>query len=647
MTSPAPRPPRPRSRLRRWLLPLFLVLLAAGGGYGYLVYGPKLFPQKRPDLILHRVKLEGLPVSVVEKGTLESADNRDIICKVKAGSRGTYASTIKWVIDDGSLVTKGQPIVELDDSALQDQRSTQRIAVEKAQGEYVKADGEYNIQLKQNEADIATADAALEVAELELDKLIGYRFEPGLNPFGAIAGVPATLSERGFYRSQLDDVSAQLKQAESDLDAYRERAAWANRSVKLGYLTATQAKAEVMKLASAQDKVDKLSKDKFILETFTRQRDLTDLRSKTEVARIGLDKALRQAKAKEQQTDSLRKTALSIYQQELDKLKEIEEQISHCRILAPQDGMVVYYVPENSRFSSNQEGLIQQGAQVKENQKLIRIPDLRRMQVNTRVHEALVSRIKGDDRRSTGMSELIRTGLLLNPDGFSRLIGQSEYALTAVRDHVRDKEYYIASRGMPATVRVDAITDRVFTGRVRSVAAVASQNDWMSSADVKVYQTFVLLEETVDGLKPGMNAEVTIHVDDSTEPVLAVPIGAVLGGAEAGPKRSVYVLENGQPVEREVELGKFNDKMIEVRRGLQEGDQVVVNPKVVVGDKMKTREEMESRTRTGPPGGTNGGEKKGKKGGDPTKAGGGKGGPTGGPPAQVGGGGGKVGGTAG
>ena len=41
------------------------------------------------------------------------------------------------------------------------------------------------------------------------------------------------------------------------------------------------------------------------------------------------------------------------------------------------------------------------GEQVKEGQKMMRIPDLRKMQVNTKVHEALVAKIRGDDRRSS------------------------------------------------------------------------------------------------------------------------------------------------------------------------------------------------------------------------------------------------------
>jgi hypothetical protein len=77
--------------------------------------------------------------------------------------------------------------------------------------------------------------------------------------------------------------------------------------------------------------------------------------------------------------------------------------------LAPDDilegSMVVYFKPESGRFSGNQQGLVEQGAQVKEGQKMLRIPNLEKMQVNTKVNEAMVSRIKGEVRVPTRIAE--------------------------------------------------------------------------------------------------------------------------------------------------------------------------------------------------------------------------------------------------
>lgn len=590
---------------------------------GVSFFGKGLFQTARLDLLTHTVKAELLPVTVVERGTLESAENKDVICKVKAGSKASFASTIKWVIDDGSVVTKGQLLMELDDSSLQDQMRTQSIVVEKARAEWIKADQEFAIQVMTNEAAVATAEAAFDVADLDFEKYVGIAPEAELAPYAAAAGAVAMLVEKGEYRKNLDDVSAQLKQAQSDLESYQDLAAWAARAMAQKYITPSQAKAQESKMEAARDKVNQLSKQKFLLTTFLRKKDMTDLKNKLDVARMNLDKDRRQATSKEVQAESTRKTAYSVYLQELEKLRETEEQIRECKLTAPQDGMVVYFKPESSRGGNTQQGMIAQGEQVKEGQKLMRIPDLKRMQVNTRVHEAMVSRIRGDERKSTGVFESLRAGLLVNPDALSRLVTHSDPMLNYYRDLVRDKEYYIATPGQSATIKVDALPGRVLKGHVRSVAAVAAQADWMSS-DVKVYQTFVLLDESVEGLKPDMSAEVTIMVDSAKESVLAVPLQAIVGGAESGPKRKVYIKTATGTAEREVELGGFNDKMVEVRSGLQEGDEVILNPKILLGDKVKTRDDPAlagGRSKEGM--GMGGGEKKGGKGGGKKGEGGG------------------------
>jgi hypothetical protein len=263
----------------------------------------------------------------------------------------------------------------------------------------------------------------------------------------------------------------------------------------------------------------------------------------------------------------------------------------------------------------------------------------------------MVSRIRGDDRRSTGFLDTMRAALLVSPNAMTRLMTHAEAVQNTLRENYRSEEYLLASRGQTANIRVDAFPSRLIPGHVRSVAAVASQADsWIS--EVKVYQTLVVLDESVEGLKPDMSAEVTIQVDPPREPVLCVPLQAVVGGAEGGSKRRVFVMTPTGPQEKEVVLGLFNEKMVEVREGLTEGEDVVLNPKVILGDKAKTREEGGDPSGGRRGAGQNGqgfgpgmgGEKGGGKGGFPGAGGPGAGGAGGGKGGGGKGGGGKGGG---
>jgi HlyD family secretion protein len=670
--TPGPEPSHSPRRLKRagsrriYFIAGALLLAGAVVGTTLMLMGSS--NAHRPDLLLHTVRYENLDLTVVERGTLESAENKDVICRVKSGAKGSsFATTIKWVVDDGTLVRAGQPIVILDSSGLEDQYLTQKIAVDKARADAVAAEAQYRITESQNELEIGQKEIAVQLAEISLEKYVGLP-KGTLNTVSQeearklIAEMNDNLEEflakyrrrfgaaKGEFQGSLEDLSGQVELKRADVEQWEDRVNYSQRMGAKGYVSPSQVQSDESKLNGAVEVFKKAETDLKLLRTFTAVYQIKDLSSKVHDAWRVLEVAKRQARAKEITAASDRDTKTSVFHQEEDKLDEIEKQIHECKIFAPQDGMVVYYIPEQSRFGSgSQQSIIAQGEPVREGQKLMRIPDLRRMQVSTRVHEAMVSRVRGDDRRSTGFADSLRSAMLLNTDAFGRLFGQHEVMQDSIRDHFRDKEYYLASPGQKATVVVDAFYTRPLDGHVKTVATVASQQDWMT-ADVKVYQTTVGIDDSLEGLKPGMSAEVTIHIESTGEKVLALPIQAIVGGAESGKIRKCYVQTEAGPQERKIKVGLSNDKMAEIREGaiedgefigLKEGEQVIINPKVLLGDKIKTREPGELKETTGRGGPGKGGPGKGGAGGKGNIPNGGpgmmKGGfPPGGPDAKGG-----------
>lgn len=597
-------------------------------------------------MLLHTVKREPLAVSVSEKGTLESADNRDIVCKVRAGSKG-FASTINWVIDDGSRVKPGQLLMILDDSALKDQEDEQQIKVDTAKANKIKADNDYDIAVKQNEIAVETAKNTLALAEIDLEKFTGLEYDPTRAVLAGVSGGPASLSEAGSYRQLVDDQSGQVKLAESNLEQYRERSAWADRMVKLSYMSAAQAQAERSKMESAVEDLRSKRAKLVQMLSYDRKQQLTDLTSKRTSALLAYEQAVLQAEANLAKALAEKKRATSEFGQQDEKLRDIAQQRAECKITAPDtiepDSMVVYFRNESNRFGNNTQGMIEQGAQVKEGQKLLRIPNLHRMQVNTKVHEAMVARIRGDERVPTRLVDGFQSLMMLNTDPFGRAVAQRQEIIDRIREKFRNQEYKKLSDGQKASIRVDALPDRVFEGHVRTVSAVASQADsWIS--DVKLYQTLVMVDYEVhpDGtkrridseqLKPDMTAEVTITVDTAREAVLTVPVQSVIGGTEMGGRREVYVKTATGFDRRSVELGLYNEKFVEIRTGLAEGDEVVMNPKVLLAPDDKTR--IREGGGAGNKGEGKGGDGSKTDGATGTKGGGKKKG--GGPPSGAGG----------
>jgi multidrug resistance efflux pump len=544
------------------------LIVACGAVAGVVVIGTIVWATNplRPKwghLLLHTVARGRLELTIMERGALESSANSDIYCRVKAGNKGsTVATQIKNLIDDGSAVKKGDLLVELDDSGLQEQLKTQKITVDKAESDKIQAEEAYNITVSQNKSDIKTAETKVELAIIDLMKYTGRERAEILNPKALdelkkelqvvtannkrnareVAEVDLKKYQTGDYLAALKDILGQIENAQSDLSQQEDREAWAYRMMKKGYQTASQAQAETSRKDSFQLTLNKVSLQLDVLVKYTKISQLTGYITALEEANRNLERTQIQAESKLKRDGTDRSAKKSIWEQEVARYKDIEEEIKKCKIYAPQDGMVVYFVPEQVRGGGgSQQSIVAQGEPVREGQKLMQIPDLNKMLVNTKVHEALVSRVH---------------------------------------------------KGLPAQVRIESFPHKPLRGTVDSVATVAAAQDWLS-ADVKVYTTKVAIDSSdISGieLKPGMSAAVTISIGDALDNVLTVPIQAIIGGPELGESRKVLVMTPDGPVERDITIGGSNQTLAEIKDGVKEGEQVVLNPKAVLGDKIKVRQ---------------------------------------------------------
>ena len=75
-----------------------------------------------------------------------------------------------------------------------------------------------------------------------------------------------------------------------------------------------------------------------------------------------------------------------------------------------------------------------------------------------------------------------------------------------------------------------------------------------------------------------MTASVTIHCADVPD-AMQVPVQAMYAH---GPKFYCFVYDQGNWDAREVKAGPTNDKFFVVEAGLNEGDQVAMNPRAYV-----------------------------------------------------------------
>jgi HlyD family secretion protein len=210
---------------------------------------------------------------------------------------------------------------------------------------------------------------------------------------------------------------------------------------------------------------------------------------------------------------------------EKGKLEEIEKQIARCTIRAPGPGQVVY--ANVTSTWGGREVIIEAGSTVRERQEIVRLPDHTKMQVRAKVNEANV-------------------------------------AMVMV--------------GMPATVRLDAMPERTFRAEVARVSEYPAPTNRFTSS-VKEYETLVRILEPPPGCRPGLTAEVKIHIEQLSD-VVQVPVQAVI---ENGTQHYVVIRDGETLRPQEVKLGSTNDKYVVIREGLAEGQEVVLNSAAVRG----------------------------------------------------------------
>ncbi|MFN3192371.1 MAG: efflux RND transporter periplasmic adaptor subunit [Aureliella sp.] len=162
------------------------------------------------------------------------------------------------------------------------------------------------------------------------------------------------------------------------------------------------------------------------------------------------------------------------------------------------------------------------GQVVRTRQELLTLPDLSRMQVRLQVHEAVLDQVH---------------------------------------------------RGLPVSLKVDAFPNTPYEGVVEEVAVVPTSR----SNSVKTYECIVKIPGTVQKLKPGMTAVSEIHIDRLRD-IVSLPVQAVV---QRDNETWCYI-ENEAGYEKTlVELGRNNDRFVEIIEGIQEADRVVLNPMVI------------------------------------------------------------------
>jgi HlyD family secretion protein len=255
-------------------------------------------------------------------------------------------------------------------------------------------------------------------------------------------------------------------------------------------------------------------------------------------------KMVQELESKRDSSEAKMRSEAASFDLEESRLKRLESQLEKCVIVAPADGMAVYANEQGMRFGGSQQAQIEEGAAVRERQTMLRLPDLAQMQVKVNVHESKVEML------SRAWKAAIDAG-------------------HALRARIRIQELELQ-------------------GALTNIANQPEPSGWWAG-NIKEYATTISIDGTPQGLRPGMTAECEILVDHLQD-VLTIPVAAVVE------QRGGYYAWTKTPTgydRRPLVLGATNDQFVEVKDGLVENEEVILNPRAVVAEARAVKEATE------------------------------------------------------
>ena len=136
-----------------------------------------------------------------------------------------------------------------------------------------------------------------------------------------------------------------------------------------------------------------------------------------------------------------------------------------------------------------------------------------------------------------------------------------------LRAHVNQVDAAKLQPEQAATIVVDSVPDGKWEGRVILIAPQATVRN-----GIKGFLVDVLIAKPDARLRPGMNATLKFNIARAAD-VLTVPLPAVFLEQQ---ERVVYVAAGSAPERRVVEVGATDHRHCEIRRGLAEGETVLL-----------------------------------------------------------------------
>jgi hypothetical protein len=567
-----------------------------------------------------------LVISVTEDGVVKAARQKVIRNELR------WAAYIEELAPQGVIVPKGGTIIKFKCDELDEAIPNQQQRVTEARNALERARANLAVTRKEMAYKLRTAQQQIKDAGEDFRRYMGTGAGELLRK---LERSEIKEDELGRYVGDGGEAKRQLTDAESNIQMARRDLTLAE--AKLDFkLKANKELAPNSPYSENEIKADRLSVDrlrlaveraetaKAMLLRYDIPREARRLWSAVEAAALSAERAEVEYKQNITQAQQEVDAKDFIYKSDERKLEELtEDREKRVEIKAEEPGLVVYDTGGNWRRPS--DVIVDVGEKISPRQKLMVIPDMSTLQIETRVYEAKIAQVKeklgldgqnaleppraaGDREAMRARFERIRqlpeaereaamaklreelggrgrprreaadgAGTATRPAGPTTQPAGADPPRTATRRSRADSRRSAPSEDerIEALIHLEALGGRVLKGYVHEISPMAEDKGWMNPG-VKVHTATVRLDpgQDLSGLTPNMTAKVTLILD-RLEKAVKVPVAAVFSEGETA---YCWRVRDGRAEKVTVKLGKTNDREVQILEGLAEGDQVLEAP---------------------------------------------------------------------
>lgn len=362
-----------------------VVTLGAAGlsGLGLLVFSASDDPADRSAGDFHTIERTDFDITVLATGQLEAAQQLEVRNEVNS-----WETKIVEIVEEGVEVKKDQVVARLMDDQIKQRHDETALSLQSARAEAVAAQRTLEIKKIESESNRKEAEAALELARLELD-----RWRHGDD-----------VQKREELKIALDEARQQLsksqRNAESGKKLFEDK-----------FISRNDYEQNQLDLRKAESALATAELNMKVYEQYTRPHDHRKFSSALDKAETALNKTIQESAndlARAESALDSKQKRLALQEQRLEVLKKY---LDAMELKAPQDGIAIYASSlESGRHYG--EGPIAAGRRVRPNEPVVYIPDLSKMVAVLKVPETMVAHVKMGDRVTIRVDAL--EGVVLN-----------------------------------------------------------------------------------------------------------------------------------------------------------------------------------------------------------------------------------------